>query len=100
MGLLKLARIAFNGNAGVATKLHLNGPRKQSLSGWLFQVQQFYSNALSDPDLLGTLAEYDVTLAKLEAGQADIEAVVAANLAQVHAKGGSPRSNQSPGWGN
>jgi len=94
MRLLKLARIAFNGNAGVATKLRLNGPRKQSLSGWLFQARQFYSNAFSDPDLLGTLAEYGVTPLKLEEGQADIEAVVAANLAQDKAKGEAREATQ------
>ena len=45
---VKIARIAFKRNSGIATQLDLSGKRKQSLSGWLAQANQFYKNALED----------------------------------------------------
>ena len=87
MRLVKIARIAFKRNVGVAIKLDLNGDRKQSLLGWLLQAKQFYTNALGDPEVMNALGQYGMTSAKLEAAQAQMQAVEAADLAQEKEKG-------------
>ena len=87
MRLVKIARIAFKRNVGVAIKLDLNGDRKQSLSGWLLQAKQFYTNALGDPEVINALGQYGITSAKLEAAQAQMQAVEAADLTQEKEKG-------------
>jgi hypothetical protein len=84
---VKIARIAFRRDGGVATQLGLNGPRRQSLSGWLMQAQQFYGNALGSDALLAGLANFGVTPAKLAAGKAEVDAVAAADLLQEKEKG-------------
>ena len=84
---IKIARVALKNDRGAAQQLDLNGQRKQSLSGWLVQARQFYANALSAPDILAKLEPYGLTRAKLEAGQAEVGAVEAANLAQQKERG-------------
>jgi hypothetical protein len=93
--LVKITRVAFKGDAGTATRLGLNGKRKNTLAGWLLQAQQFYSNALSSPDLLVTLAKYGVTLTKLEAAQAEMYAVELANQQQEREKGEAQDATQA-----
>jgi len=92
---LKVARIAFKDNAGVATRLELDGDRKKSLSGWLAQANQFYANLLNAPDLLTQLREYGITPDKLQAGQADLQAVSTANLSQKTEKGDAQTATQA-----
>lgn len=87
MRLLKIARVAFKGDAGMATKLALNGRRKQSLSGWLLQAKQFYTNALGNSEAMNALGKYGITSGKLEAAQAETQAVEAADLVQEKEKG-------------
>jgi hypothetical protein len=87
MRYVKIARIAFKDNAGVATRLQLEGIRKKTLSGWLVQANQFYTNLLNAPELLTQLYDYGITADKLQAGQADVQAVVTANLFQKTEKG-------------
>ena len=79
---LKIARITFKDNPGAAAELALNGIRKRALSAWLLEAKQFYQNLLSNQGFLDAIAEYAITPAKLEAAQAEVEAVEAANLAQ------------------
>ncbi|MEL7038077.1 MAG: hypothetical protein AAFO04_21035 [Cyanobacteria bacterium J06592_8] len=87
MRLVKIARIAFKNNPGIATELGLNGRRKKSLSGWLLQAQQFYTNALNSTEVMNGLAEYGITEEKLKAAQTEMLAVEAANNAQEQEKG-------------
>jgi hypothetical protein len=95
MRYLKVARIAFKGNPGVATRLGLDGERKRTLSGWLAQANQFYTNALNAPELLTQLREYGITSDKLKAGQAEVQAVAAANQAQKTEKGDAQTATQT-----
>jgi len=93
--LVKLARIAFKDDPGIATKLALKGRRKQNLSGWLLQAKQFYANALSDTDIYEGLAAYGITLAHLQASQAEVQAVEAANNIQEQEKGRAQAATQA-----
>jgi hypothetical protein len=94
---VKVARIAFKDNAGVATRLELEGDRKKALSGWLAQATQFYTNLLNAPELLNQLREYGITSEKLQAGQAEVQAVVTANLSQKTEKGDAQTATQTKG---
>ena len=84
---LKVARVAFQGNQKARAALMLGGQRKQTLSGWLEQATAFYSNLLDDAGLMAALGNFGYDRAKLEAGQALVQAVVAANLVQEKEKG-------------
>ncbi|NJN59574.1 MAG: hypothetical protein HC879_19845 [Leptolyngbyaceae cyanobacterium SL_5_9] len=95
MRYVKVARIAFKDNAGVATRLELEGDRKKTLSGWLAQANQFYTNLLNAPELLTQLREYGITADKLQAGQAEVLAVDAANLSQKTEKGDAQTATQA-----
>jgi hypothetical protein len=92
---VKIARIAFKDDAGIATQLGLNGSRKDSLSGWLAQAQQFYGNLLNNSELVTKLNEYGITLEKLQAGFTEILAVEAANLAKTKEKGNAQNATQT-----
>lgn len=94
MRCLKVARIAFKNNGGIATELALNGSRKENFSGWLLQAEQFYLNSLSNPKILKDLQQYGINKAKLEACQAEITAVKTANLTQEKEKGDAQHSTQ------
>jgi len=87
MRCVKIARIAFKNNPGIATELAINGTRKRTLSGWLLQAKQFYINAFGNPEILKGLAEYGMTKAKLEACQKELETVETVNLTQEKEKG-------------
>jgi len=91
---VKIARVAFKGNSGIATQLGLNGDRKNSLSGWLLQTHQFYANTLNNDSLLQKLSEYGITKAKLEAGKTEAEALATANLKQEKEKGEAQEATQ------
>ena len=75
MRFLKVARVAFKRNSGVATQLNLGGTRKKSLSGWMAQAQQFYKNALGDQVILSELKEFGITEPKLKAGLAELAVI-------------------------
>ena len=94
MRCLKIARIGFKKEAGISTKLALNGSRKDTFSGWLLQTKQFYTNTLNNPNILNGLKEYGITKAKLEACEAETEAVENASLAQEKKKGDAQNSTK------
>jgi hypothetical protein len=94
MKFVKIARVAYKNNTGIATQLGINGNRKESFSGWLLDANQFYSNTLGNDSILKTLAEYGITPTKLEAGKAEVQAVSAANLAQDKEKGEAQEATQ------
>ena len=93
--MVKVARIAFKRNAGVAVQLDLNGTRKKSLSGWLAQANQFYQNALGDKAILSQLKEFGITEQKLKAGLAELAAVERANLLKEQEKGAAQAATQA-----
>jgi hypothetical protein len=84
---LKVARVALQDDPKAHAALMLGGARKQSLSGWIEQATAFYTNLLGDAGLMAAMAAFGYTQAKLEAEQALVQAVVAANLAQEKEKG-------------
>ncbi len=84
---VKLARIALKKNRDAWKSLELDGRRKQTLIAWIGQATLFYQNALPDEAVKAALAEFGVSQAKLEAGQALVQAVVTANSAQEKEKG-------------
>lgn len=84
---VKIARIALKDDLGAMAQLGLNGRRKETLAGWLFQARQFYNSALGSPNILAAMEEFGISKTKLEAGQAQMQAVEAANLAQEKERG-------------
>lgn len=92
--LLKVARVAFKRNSGVAVQLDLGGTRKKSLFGWLAQANQFYKNALSDQAVLVELKEFGITEQKLKAGLAELAVIEKANLVQEKEKGEAQAATQ------
>lgn len=87
MRCIKIARVAFKNNSGIARSLGLNGQRKKTLSGWLSQAKQFYQNALNDPEVVKKLTEYGITKAKLEVARTDTDHLESASLIQEKEKG-------------
>lgn len=95
MRSLKLARVAFKGNAKAQAALALSGTRKSSLSGWLEQAEQFYQNLLADPTLLAGLARFGYDLIRINDEAALITALRAANVAQEREKGEAQEATQA-----
>ena len=88
-------RVAFKKEPGVATKLALNGRRKESFSGWLEQANLFYDNALANPDILNGLAKFGITEEKLQAGKTQVEELAALNAAQEKEKGEAQQATKT-----
>jgi hypothetical protein len=86
MRLLKIARVAFKRDAGIAIQLGLSGERKRNLAGWLAQTTQFYTNALTNPAIEASFREFGITGDKLRAGLIEVRAVEASNLLQEKEK--------------
>ena len=96
MRLVKVARVALKDNAGALTRLGLNGKRKRSLSGWLLQAQQFYTNLLNAPDLVEAMKQFGMTPAKLKAAQAESLSGRSRQPGPRKRKGRSPKFHQNP----
>lgn len=94
MRLVKVARVALKQDGGAIAQLGLAGKRKESLSGWLAQANQFYQNSLSNQSVLKALGEFGITDKKLKAGLNEIKAVEAANLVQEKEKGEAQAATQ------
>jgi len=95
MRLVKIARVAFKRDAGIATQLDLNGDRKRSLAGWLAQTTQFYVSALTNPAIQVGFSEFGITGDKLRAGLLEVRAVEASNLTQEKEKGEAQAATQT-----
>jgi hypothetical protein len=87
MRSLKVARVALRGSQKARGAMMLDGWRKRTLSGWLEQAGAFYGNLLGDADLMAAMSGFGYDQARLEAEQALLEAVRAANLVQEKEKG-------------
>ena len=84
---VKVARIALQSDYAAFLKLGLEGQRKRTLSGWLVQSRQFYSNALADSAVQTKLAVFGLTQEKLQAAKQAVDDVEAANSLQKKEKG-------------
>jgi hypothetical protein len=82
MKFVKLARKVIT-KSGDRARLQLDGQRPIAFNDWAAQVGVFYTRALADPDILRALAEFNITPAKLQAGKALLDTVVAAHETQV-----------------
>lgn len=89
-----VARLAFKDDRGVKNALGLAGDRKQSMSGWLDQAQQFYLNALNDAAIRARLAQYGVEQADLEQALAAVQGVISANATQERSRGRAQQSTE------
>ena len=89
MDAVDLARIVFRDNVKASLALGLNGRRKETLSGWVEQATQFYSNLLADPDLISAISGFGYTQEKLQAELAQVQAVPAAMASQAKEDGES-----------
>ncbi|WP_299580621.1 hypothetical protein [uncultured Sunxiuqinia sp.] len=87
MNYVKIARIAFKNDAGMWTKLQLNGRRKQSYSGWISQARLFYTNLMADEPAMAKISEFGVTAEKLQAGM-DLVLAVEDQLARLKQESG------------
>jgi hypothetical protein len=92
---IKVARVALKGERGAAQELDLDGTRKQSLGGWLAQARQFYAAILANETIQAKLAEFGLTVAKLQAGQAQVLTVESMNLAQEKEVGEAQDATQA-----
>lgn len=84
---LKVARVALQNGRGTAQKLHLDGRRKSTLPDWIKQARSFYENALANGEVQAALGRFGITSEQLERGQAQVDAVAAANAVQEREKG-------------
>ena len=91
---LKIARIAIT-QPGQAQALSLLGPRKRPFAARLAQIKQFYTNALSNPDILAALAKYNITKKILEDTQTDIAAVETTSATREQLKGAAQAATQT-----
>ena len=87
MDAVKIARIALRDNTEKTVALGLNGLRKASFSGWSGQAQQFFSNALADPDVIAAMSIYGFDESILQTLQSKVQAVIDANTKQEKEKG-------------
>ncbi len=71
----KVARVALKAELGALHKLDVTAGSKRPRAKWLAQAQQFYTQALSNADILDRLTEFGITQAMLEAGQRQVDAV-------------------------
>lgn len=82
----RLAKTALKHSPTLIELLGLTGPKYCSLSGWLLQARQFYTNALLSADAQIALARFNLTRTKLQEGQllvrevAELETIISENL--------------------
>lgn len=82
-----IGRVALKKEAAVDTALGLKGRRKRTLSGWIDQANTFYTNLLANAAWVTEMAKFNRPQPTLEAEQALVQALVAANLDQEKEKG-------------
>lgn len=95
MRTLKVARVAFDGNAKAKASLVLNGSRKQNFAGWLEQATALYQNLLNEADLLAAISSFGYDEVKITAEAAAAANVETLNLTQERAKGDAQAATQS-----
>ncbi len=82
----KIAKILFRNDQEAKTSLVLTGARKVSVSGWLVQALAFYNNAIANANFQTELAKPKITVEKLQAGLALVQAVESAKTTQESEK--------------
>jgi hypothetical protein len=87
MRQVKVARVALKDNRGALQKLGLVGVRKRAHAGWLAQAQQFYANALAEPEILARLSAFGITEAQLASSQRQISLAATSHATRQQRKG-------------
>lgn len=87
MQCIKVARVALRYDRGAAQKLDLMVQRRRIQAEWIAQAQQFYGNALADPEVLAKLASFGITQELLEQGAQLVDKVDTHYAAQQQRKG-------------
>ncbi len=95
MRYVKVARVVFMEQRGTLHKLGLTSARKRSLTGWLLQAEQFYTNALLDATITSALSTHGVTVQQLEAGKIQIGEVAARKIVRTGHKGTAQAATRS-----
>ncbi len=57
----RIAKLLFENDKTRINALHLEGKRESSVQGFSKQAEQFYQNALSNPETLGQFMTYNIT---------------------------------------
>lgn len=78
--LIHISRVALQSERQIFIQLGLAGPRKSSLSGWLSQANQYYINALSNPELCKKLEDFGISKNKLKKGKNLLDKVEVATI--------------------
>lgn len=94
MILIKIARVALQGDVPTLQKLHLNGDRERAFSKWLTQARQFYSGALEEPLTLQKLKDFGISKERLKGGKKLLEIAEAAHVRKELKKGEALASTQ------
>ncbi len=66
---LAIAIIVFKNDKAAQTALQLSGRRATTLSGWIQQCNNFYSNLLANPDWLAEMNKHSISEEALTAGK-------------------------------
>lgn len=92
---LQLARMALSDDSSAVQSLALSGIRKRSIAGWVEEVRQFYTNALSEPKVIAALSKYAVTKESLSQGKALLAEVDKAAAEQEKKKGIAQKATEA-----
>lgn len=80
--MVQVARVALRGERGTLDTLGLGLGSKSTLLAWIDDARRFYTNALSNPEVLHKLTRFNITRELVEAGQRDVEQLDQARRAQ------------------
>ena len=91
---VKIGRVALAKDRGLWESLLLSGRRARSDSGWLKQAKTFYTNAIGSTAVQEKLGKYNITLEKLQEGQAAVKEVERTLAAQLKEKGEAQQATE------
>lgn len=91
---LKIGRIALRNDRGAEESMQMGGRRKKTLSGFLKQVNAFYTNALNTQSVQDALAQFNITTEVLTEGKAKADEVVTLYHAQLKEMGEAQQTTQ------
>ena len=90
----RLAKIAFKTDIQRQTDLHLNERKPKTFNPWYAQARHFYTAILADATAYGGLARFNITYAKLQIAQAQVEQSFTLNSKQEQEKGEAQEATQ------
>ena len=91
----RLVRLAYKKDKDRREALRLNERKKQSYGGWYHQAETFYRSLLNAPDVVETLARFNLTREQLEQAQGAVEQVGALKAEQEQQKTAAQQATQA-----